>query len=152
MNIKISQFIFIKFIGWHWLIRLYRFQVYICVNSLMCIALHAHLLKSNHLPLFSFPFTTTHPLPSGNHQTVVCVYECQFYVPHMSEIIWFLAFSDQLVLPSMIFLRSIDVVTNGGVSFFSYGWVIFRSIYVPHLLYPSSVEGYLGYFHVLTTE
>lgn len=35
--------------------------------------------------LASLPFTT-HPLPSGNHHTVV--YECQFYVPHTNEIIW----------------------------------------------------------------
>nr|KAF6358435.1 hypothetical protein mPipKuh1_010263 [Pipistrellus kuhlii] len=38
--------------------------------------------------------STLFPLPSGNHCTTVCVHEFQFYIPHMSEIIWFLALFD----------------------------------------------------------
>ena len=35
------------------------------------------------------------PLPSGNHYTVsFCVYKFQFFIPHVNEMIWFLAFSD----------------------------------------------------------
>ena len=35
-----------------------------------------------------------HSLTTGHHHTVVCVNEFQFYIPCMSEIIWFLAFLD----------------------------------------------------------
>ena len=31
-----------------------------------------------------------------------------------------------------------------------YGWVIFHCIYVPHILYYSSVDVHLGCFHILT--
>ena len=33
--------------------------------------------------------------------------------------------------------------------FCSFLWLIFRCIYIPHLLYPLSVDGHLGCFHVL---
>ena len=49
---------------------------------------------------------------------------------------------------SMIVFKSIHVATNGIISFFFYGWLVFHCMYIPHLLYPS-VNGHLGYFHVL---
>ena len=106
----------------HWLIRLYRFQVYITMIHDLYIALCAYHPKSNHLlspyiwpPL---PCTTPYHLPSGSHHTVVCVSEFQFYIPHMSEIICFVAFSDWLISFSIIFSRSVHVVTNGNISSF----------------------------------
>ena len=32
-----------------------------------------------------------------------------------------------------------------------YGWVVFHCIYIPYLLYPSSVDGHLGRFHILAS-
>ena len=36
----------------------------------------------------------------------------------------------------MIISSCIHVAANGSISFFSYGWVVFHGICVPHLLYP----------------
>ena len=109
---------------------------YTFYDTLSKYALCAHHQKSNHLPspyLWSpLPFTTPHPpFPSGNHCTVVCVYEflfdcfsclfiCffQFYIPHISEIIWFLPFSVWFTLFSMIFSKSIHVVASDSISSF----------------------------------
>ena len=61
------------------------------------IALCAYSLRSNNIlspyirPLLP---PIPHPLPSGNHHIAVFVHEFQFSIPHMSEIIWLLAFSD----------------------------------------------------------
>ena len=40
----------LNLLGWHWLITLYRFQVYISMIHDLQIALCAHHLRSNHLP------------------------------------------------------------------------------------------------------
>lgn len=76
------------------------------------------------------------PIPFGNHYTAICVHEFQLYIPHMSETIWFLPFSDWLTALSIILSRSICVVTNGSIFFFFNGWVVFHCVYVPHLFYP----------------
>ena len=132
LNISIKKvtwgFLFVCFyifslnlLGWHWLIRFYRFQVYISMIHDLYIALCLHL-KPNHPPSPwirpPLPFTAPRPLPSGNHHTVVCVYECQFYIPHMNEIIWFLVFADWHISLSTIFSGSIYVVANGSISSF----------------------------------
>ena len=99
--------------GWHWLIRLYRFQVYSSMIHHLYIVLCVYHPKLNllyHHIFYLTPFTLYDPptpIPSGKDHTVVCVYEflsvwffcsficCfQFYIPHMTEIIWFLIFSD----------------------------------------------------------
>ena len=46
----------------------------------------------------------------------------------------------------MIIFSCIHVAANGVISFF-YGWVVFHCVDIPHL--HSSVDGYLGCFHVL---
>ena len=51
----------------------------------------------------------------------------------------------------MINSWSIHVATNGIISFLFYGWVVFHCVYVSYLLYPFSIDGHLGCFHVLTT-
>ena len=72
----------------------------------------------HHILVFGplYPLQLPHTLPSGNYHTVACVYEFQFYAPHMSEIIWFLAFSDWLISLSIIVSRSIHVVASGRIS------------------------------------
>ena len=76
------------------------------------------LIPSTYLPT---------PLPSGDHQLVLCIYKCFCYVcviflyfqfPHINEIIQYLSFSVQLSSLSIIPSRSIHVVTNGKISFF----------------------------------
>ena len=63
-------------------------------------------------PTPSYPYYLPTPPPYGSHHTVICVHEFQFFITHMSEIIWFLAFSDWLILLSIIFSRFIHVVTK----------------------------------------
>ena len=41
------------------------------------------------------------------------------WVPHMSEIIWYLSFSDWIISLSILFSRSIHAVAKGKISFFS---------------------------------
>ena len=69
-------------LGWHWLIKLCRLQVYGIMMHHLYLALCAHHPKSGLLSPYIWtpvPFTA-HPLnfPSGNHRTVVCVYEFLF--------------------------------------------------------------------------
>ena len=59
--------------GWHWLIKLYRFQAYDSMTHHLYIALCAHYPKSNHLSLYTweadqaFPGKSRSPLyPSGS--------------------------------------------------------------------------------------
>ena len=121
---SLGSFPFIKILEWHWLIRLYTFQVYTSMTHDLHIALCAHHPKSNHLPspyiwpLYLLLLPTS--LSSGNYHAVVCVYEfvfvflvcCfQFYRPHMSKIIW-LTFFVWLISLSMIFSRPTRVVAN----------------------------------------
>ena len=51
------------------------------------------------------------------------------YIPHMSEVIWFLSFSDWLISLSIIPSSSIHVVANGKISFFFDCRVILHCIY-----------------------
>lgn len=53
--------------------------------------------KSNHLlSPWTRPPPPPTPFPSGNHHSVACVHEFQFDIPHISEVIWFLAFLTEL--------------------------------------------------------
>ena len=92
---EIILFLKLNLLGWLWLIRLYRFQVYTSMTHDQHVALCGCHQKSNHLLssciCLPLPFTVPCSLPSGNQLTVVCVYEFQCYIPHMSEIIWFLS-------------------------------------------------------------
>ena len=72
-----ANFPLLNLLGGHQLVRSYGFQVYISMIHDLYIALCAHHLKSNHL-LSSYigslsPPTTSAPLPSGIHYTIVCV-------------------------------------------------------------------------------
>ena len=72
LNAVYKLIFFLKFylLGWQWLIKLHRFQVYNSVIHHLYIALCAHCPKSPYIWLPS-PFTTPTPLPSGNHHTIV---------------------------------------------------------------------------------
>ena len=105
-----------------WLIESHRFQM----NVSWCVICILHCVPTPqsqiifHHPVFDV-CTLYYPPPTispSNHHTVVCVCGFQFYIPHTSEIIWSVAFSDRLISLSIIFSRSIHVVTNGSVSGF----------------------------------
>ena len=66
----------------------------------------------------------------------------------MSEIIWYLSFSDWLISLSIMFSRSIKRVNF--LPF--YGTVVFLSINVPSCFIHSSTDWQLGCFHILATE
>ena len=73
---RVKFWVFKNLLGWHWLRGSYRFQGYISITLDLYIALCVHHTKSNHL-LSPYirpppPPITPHPLPSGNHHTVVC--------------------------------------------------------------------------------
>ena len=55
-----------------------------------------------------------------------------FYIPHISDMIWYLFFSLWLTPLSMIISISIHVATNGILSFLL--WLSNIHIYVPHFL------------------
>lgn len=96
------------------------------------------------------PPPSPHPCPaSGNHQSVLCIYElggfCLFFllnIPHMCEIIKYLSFSALLIPFSIQPSRSIHVVKNGKISFLFYGWVIFQE---SRLLISQIIKGFLVY-------
>ena len=106
----------LNLLGWHWLIRLYSFQVHFYDTwSVHCIVCPPPKVKSSSVTLY---LTPTH-FPSGHHHSVVCVYDslfvlllCSFvafsFISHMSEIIWFLTFSSLLSL-SMVFSRPSNI-------------------------------------------
>ena len=92
--------------------------------------------------------TVPHPLPSGNHHTAVCVHEYQFYTPPVSEIIWFLAFSD--LFCSAWYSQGPPTLSQWQCFIYSHGWVVLRRIYAPHLLYPALCQRALC-LHVVAT-
>ena len=60
--------------------KLYRFKVYSSVTHHLYIALCVHHPKSGLLPSPVNPLLPpSPPFPSGNHRTVVCVYEVDFF-------------------------------------------------------------------------
>lgn len=73
-----------------------------------------------------------------------------------SSVLFFLIFNYKwyhMILVFSIWLLTMiswssHTTANDRISF-SYVWVIFRYMYVPPLFLCSSVDGYLGYFHVL---
>ena len=109
------------------------------------IALCAHHPQSNDLLspyIRHLPPPTFYPLPSGNHHIAVCVHELQFYIPHMSEVFWFLALSDLLISLSIIFSRSICVVANDSISSFLKA-EYYSIVYMDRIFFiQSSIEGH----------
>ena len=72
-------------------------------------------------------FQSSQPLFSEICPSVPCIHASGFilfiiysvhYIPHMSEIIWYLSFAVWLILLSVIFSRSIQAVSKGKSSFF----------------------------------
>ena len=78
-------FFVLNVLGWHWLVRLYRFQVYISVVQDLHIVLCAHHAKSSHLlwpdicpPLLSSSSSNPPFSLITNIFFIVCVYEFLF--------------------------------------------------------------------------
>ena len=111
----------LSLLGWHWLIRSYRFGVFVPLILDLYIALCTRHLKSDHLlSLYIRLLSILHPsysLSSGNLHIVVCVRDFQFYIPRMSEIIWFVASSVWGISLSIKFSRSIHVTNGSTLSF-----------------------------------
>lgn len=84
---------------WLWLMGSYRFEVPISIIHNLYIVLYAHYPKSDHLPSPYMwppsPFISCFPLVTRILLSI-SVYEFQFYIPYVSEIIQFLASSDWL--------------------------------------------------------
>ena len=99
-------FILIKSIGWRWLTILYMFQV--CNSMIYCLYFalcarhpselflhHVFGLLDSHLPPLPSVTTIMLSMSMSSRLFFLFVHLCvQFYIPHMSEIIWFLIFSD----------------------------------------------------------
>ena len=129
MNNFFSLFL-LSVLGWHRLITLCRFQVYISMTYDLYVALCAHHPQSNHLPspyvwplypslpLGPFPLVTT-ILPSVSVSFVFLVWSFVAFrfISHMSEIIWLSTFSVWLISLSVLFSRSIHTFANGSVVF-----------------------------------
>ena len=76
---------------------------------------------------YTFSPSPSTPLPYDTCQPVLCIYESVFilfvciffyYNPHISEIIWYLSFSDWLISLSIIPCRSIHTLKKSKISFF----------------------------------
>ena len=128
-----NAFLKLNLLGWRWLIRLYRFQVYSSMIHDLYIALCTHHPESNLLPspyIWSpLPFTTPLPLPSGKQHTVVYVYKFLLIFLVCSDLLLSLLYFTYewnnmvfnffwLTSLSIIFSRSIHVVANGSISSF----------------------------------
>lgn len=73
-----SALLFIKFIGWYWLMKLHRCPVHNCIIRHLSIALcvpHSARPSSVSMDLAPLPFATRSPLPFGSHHTIVRAYE-----------------------------------------------------------------------------
>ena len=115
---------------------LYSWSVhFIFVTHLFCnwkfVTFHLHLF-------LSFPHTSSSWQPPLFHVSItvflfddVCL--LVFFFLQIGEIIHYLPISVWLISLSIIPSRSTHFVTNGKISFFFYGWVIFHC--VPPLLY-----------------
>ena len=149
-------------LGWHWLIKLYRFQVYNSIIHLLlyCVFTTTGQFSFHHylsplypllppppasplvilillsvsvrvcflfflLTCFTFFTQPLQPPTPWRHQSIF-IYDSAstllvyfvHWVPHMSEIIWYLSFSDWFTSFSIIFSRSIYAVAKGKISFF----------------------------------
>ena len=69
-------------LGWHWLIKLYRFQVYnSMIHHLYLCCVFTTKVKSPSTTIYLTPFSTcTHPLPSGNTKLLSCLLVCLVYL------------------------------------------------------------------------
>ena len=121
-----------------------------------------YLLISHHLSLL--------PSPPGAHLVcslcmslfVFLLYSLVGYIfriPHINDIMQDLSFSDWLISFSITPCKPIYVVASGKTPFSFFDWAVFHCIKIPYLLYmwyvyttSSSVDGYLGWFHILAIE
>ena len=118
-------------------IEVSRVQFY-DVSSVDGIVCPPPKVRPSSITIHVSPFTLYCPnslLPSGDHPTIVCVHKFQFYIPHMSDITWFLDFSDYFTWHSILKVHPCHCKWQCFI--FSNGRVVLHHIYVPHLLYPT---------------
>ena len=85
-SIFVFKFCFLlNLLEWHWLIKLYRFHVqFYNTSSVHCIVCSPHKIKSPSITIY-LPIVSSispiplPPFPSGNHHSVVCIYEGFFF-------------------------------------------------------------------------
>ena len=65
--------IWLNLLEWHWLIKLYRFQVYNSITHHLYVVLCIHHPQSSLLPSLFIPPSPTPFSPSDNHHTFVCL-------------------------------------------------------------------------------
>ena len=144
-NLGIDWILFLlNLLGWHWLIRLYRFQctfLWYMFCMLHCVpTTQSQILCCHHIfdPLYSL----LPPPPCPPVNTILLSVSIRgffvhlllsVYVPHMNEIIWLLTFSTGLISLQDDILKIYLYYCEWLYFIFSHGWVVFHCIYVPHL-------------------
>ena len=122
-----------------------------------CTLFHLHPLSSTHnhhtvvhIHEFLFFFCSIPPgpaQPSPSQELSSCspsmslslfclLVEFVHQIPPMSEIVWYVSFSDRLISLSIMFSRSMHVVTKSKIFFSFYSQVVFPCINIPQLFYP----------------
>ena len=102
---------------------------------------------------FAHTSLPTAPLATTNLSSVVMILFvllfCFFYIPHVSEIRWYLFVFLRFISPHIRPSRSLSVVTNGKISFFLIAELYFL-VYILHIVFiHSSLHGHLGCFPIL---
>ena len=125
---------------WHWLIRSYRFQVYISMTHDLYVALCAHPQSQIFFCRHIFgPVTLFCPLlPFSNHHTVFCLclrvsvlYPTYEWNHTVLGFFWLTYFTQHNVLKVH---WDMEILKMAVFDLFC-GWVISHCMYVPHLLY-----------------
>ena len=149
----------LNLLGWHWLIKLYRYQSehFYSTSPVYCIVCSPFRVKSPPTTLYLTPFTLYYlpsPLlfPSGNHHTIVCVYGFLFVC--FSYLLFSVLYPtydwNHMVLdffPLDNFTQHIFITHpcchKWQYFIFSYGWVVFRcTVYTYYTFFSlSSMEG-----------
>ena len=116
-------------------------------------------LLSMSMSPFSFPLYPSTLIPLPIAAILFSIYESLFVLIVSSvclldstkrEIMWYLFFSDWLILLSIIFSRPTHAVAKGKISFFFMAKKK-TIVYMFHSFIYSSTDGHLGCFHILET-
>ena len=142
---KLTMYFQQDHLWWHWLIKLYMFQMYISMIHHLYVSLCGHHPKSHHLsPCVWSPSSLFPPnaLPSGNRRTVAVFVRFRLFICCFRFIsyIWVKSNGSWLLFSDLIFRtwysRDPSLSSQMAVFHLFYGWVVVCCIYVPHL-YPA---------------
>lgn len=90
-----------------------------------------------------------YPSPPGNHHSPVCFYESDHSVPHVSGITQYLSF--RVCLGHFAKCPQTSSILEPVSEFPSLRLNTFHYLHGPHLVYPFTHDGHLGYFHLSAT-